>query len=123
VTFIKSPRPSSTVAVVHQKVSRFAHILLYWDLFLTITCAKQLKQVLISLMAPRKDAIPRKRSTSMVRFEPTYTSLIEKDMNHVDSFKRLGCWRFWKKLQGYHLEVSRDFVQNYRDGKTKIGPL
>jgi hypothetical protein len=44
-------------------------------------------------------------------------------MNHVDSFKCLVCWRFFQKLQGYHLEVSRDFVQNYRDGKTKIGPL
>jgi hypothetical protein len=123
VTFIKVPRPSSTVAVFHQKVSRFSHIILYWDIFLTITCAEQLKQVLISLMGPRKDPIPRRSSGSLVRFEPIDTSLIEQYINHVDSFKHLGCWRFCQKLQGYHLEVSRDFVQNYMDGKTKIGPL
>jgi hypothetical protein len=74
-------------------------------------------------MEPRKDPILRKRSGSLVRFEPINTSLIEQDMNHVDSFKCLVCWRFCQKLQGYHLEVSRDFVHNYRDGKTKIGPL
>jgi hypothetical protein len=74
-------------------------------------------------MAPRKDPIPRKRSGSVVRFEPTDTTLIEQNPNHVDSFKRMGCWRFCHKLEGYHLEVSRDFVQNYKDGKTQVGPL
>jgi hypothetical protein len=74
-------------------------------------------------MELRKDPISRKRSGSLVIFEPTYTSLIEKDINHIDSFKHLGCWMFFQKPQGYHLEVSRDFVQNYQDGKTKIGPL
>jgi hypothetical protein len=58
-------------------------------------------------MAPRKDPIPRKRSGSVVRFEPTDTTLIEKNSNHVDSFKRIGCWRFCQKLEGNHLEKER----------------
>jgi hypothetical protein len=74
-------------------------------------------------MAPRKDPIPKKMSGSLVIFKPTNTSLIEQDPNHVDSFKHMGCWRFFQKLQGHHLEVSRDFVQNYKSGKTKFGPL
>jgi hypothetical protein len=74
-------------------------------------------------MEPRKYPIPKKRSGSMVMFEPTNTSIIEKDPNHVDSFKCMGCWRFCQKLQGHHLEVSRDFVQNYKSGKTNVGPL
>jgi hypothetical protein len=61
-------------------------------------------------MAPRKDPIPRNRSGSMVIFEPIETTLIEKNPNHVDSFKRMGCWRFCNKLEQHHLEVSRDFV-------------
>jgi hypothetical protein len=74
-------------------------------------------------MAPRKYPIPKKRSGSMVRFEPTDTTLIEQNPNHVDSFKRMGCWRFCQKIEGHHLEVSRDFVQNYKEGKTQVGPL
>jgi hypothetical protein len=74
-------------------------------------------------MAPRKDPIPRKRSRSMVRFEPTDTTLIEQNPNHVDSFKRMGRWRFCQNLEGHHLEVSRDFLQNYKKGKTQVGPF
>jgi hypothetical protein len=74
-------------------------------------------------MAPRKDPIPRKRSGSMVRFEPTDTTLIEQNPNHVDSFKRMGCWRFCKNLEGHHLELSRDFVHNFKEDKTQVGSL
>jgi hypothetical protein len=74
-------------------------------------------------MVPRKDPIPRKRLGLVVRFEPSNTTLIEKNPNLVDSFKCMGCWRLCHKLEGYHLEVSRDFVHNYRDGKTQVGPL
>jgi hypothetical protein len=74
-------------------------------------------------MAPRKYTIPRKRLGSVVRFEPTNTTMIEKNSNHVDSFKRMGCWRFCDKIEGHHLEVSRDFVKNYKSGKTNVGPL
>jgi ethanolamine ammonia-lyase large subunit len=41
----------------------------------------------------------------------------------VDSFKCMGCWRFYDKIEGHHLEVSRDFLKNYKSGKTKVGPL
>ena len=62
------------------------------------------------MMDPRKDPIPRKRSGSLVRFEPTETTLIEKDANHVESFKHMGCWIFCNKLEGNHLEVYSDFL-------------
>jgi hypothetical protein len=74
-------------------------------------------------MAPRKDPIPRKRSGFVVRFKPTDTTLIEQNPNHVDSFKHMGYWRFCDKLEVHHLEVSRDFVQNYKNVKTQVGPL
>jgi hypothetical protein len=73
-------------------------------------------------MAP-KDATPRRRSGSLYIFEPTDTSLIEKNPDHLDSFKHLGCLRYCQKLDGHHLEVSRDFVKNYKDGKTQVGPM
>ena len=59
----------------------------------------------------------------MVRFEPTETTFIEKNPNHVDPFKNMGCQIFCNKLEGHHLEVSGDFLQNYKNGKTKFGPL
>jgi hypothetical protein len=74
-------------------------------------------------MAPSKYPIPRKRSGSMVIFEPIDATVIEQNPNHVDSFKCMGCWRFCHKLKGYHMEVSKDFVHNYRNGKTQVGPL
>ena len=74
-------------------------------------------------MDPKKYLTPRKRSGSLLRFEPSNTSLIEQNPNHVDSFKRMGCWRFCHKLEGYHLEVSKDFVNNYKDNRTQFGPL
>jgi len=74
-------------------------------------------------MDPKKDLTPRKRSGSLVRFEPSKTSIIEKNPNHVDSFKHMGCWRFCQKLKGHHLEISRDFVKNYKEGKTQVGPF
>jgi hypothetical protein len=83
----------------------------------------QLEQVFIELMVPKKDLIPRKRSGSLVIIEPTDTSLIDKDPHNVDSFKHMCCWRFFQKLQGHHLQVSKDFVQNYQEGKTKFGPV
>jgi hypothetical protein len=73
-------------------------------------------------MAP-KDATPRKRSRSLYRFEPSYMSLIEQNLDYIDSFKRMGCWRYCQKLEGHHLEFSRDFLKNYSEGKTKLGPL
>ena len=84
---------------------------------------KCLQQVLIHPMAPRKDPIPRKRLGSVVRFETTDTTLIEQNPNHVDSFKRMGCWRFCQKLEGHHLEVSGDFVHNFKEGKTQVDSL
>jgi hypothetical protein len=73
-------------------------------------------------MDPKADT-PRKRSGSLHRFEPTGISLIEQNPDHLDAFKRLGCLRFFQKLDGHHLEVSRDFVKNYREGKTQVGPM
>jgi hypothetical protein len=72
-------------------------------------------------MAP-KDDTPRKRSGSLQIFEPIGISLIEQNSDHLDAFKRLGCLRFCQKLDGHHLAVNRDFVKNYREGKTQVGP-
>jgi hypothetical protein len=75
------------------------------------------------MMAPKQGVTPRRRSGSLYRFEPSDTSLIEQNPDHVNSFKRMGCWRYCQKLEGHHLEVSRDFLKNYSEGKTKVGPL
>jgi hypothetical protein len=45
------------------------------------------------------------------------------DPDHLDAFKRLGCPRFFKKLDGHHLEVIREFVRNFKEGKTQVGPM
>ena len=65
------------------------------------------------MMAPKQGDTPRRR----------YTSLIEENLDHVNSIKCMGCWRYCKNIECHHLEVSRDFVKNYSEGKTKVGPL
>jgi hypothetical protein len=73
-------------------------------------------------MDPKVDT-PRKRSRSLHEFEPTGISLSEQNPDHLDEFKCLGCLRFCQKLDGHHWEVSHDFVKNYREGKTQVGPM
>ena len=73
-------------------------------------------------MAPKYDT-PRKRSGSLYRFNPIGISLTEQNPNHLDAFKCLGCLRFFQKLDGHHLEVNREFLKNYREGKTQFGPM
>jgi len=65
-------------------------------------------------MAP-EDAMPRKRSGPMYRFEPSDMSLIEQNPDYIDSFKRMGRWRYYQKLEGYHLEMSKDFIKNLNE--------
>jgi hypothetical protein len=84
---------------------------------------KCLLQEFNHMMDPKQGVTPRKRSRSLYRFEPSYTSLIEQKPDHVNSFKRMGCWRYYQKLEGHHMKVSIDFVKNYNGGKNKVGPL
>jgi hypothetical protein len=41
-------------------------------------------------------------------------NLIEQNPDYIDSFKRMGCWRYFQKLEGYHLEMSRDLSRTSR---------
>lgn len=59
----------------------------------------------------------------MVRFEPLSTSLLDENPLFKDSFQHVGCLRFCQKLEGFHVQVSRDFSLNYDGVKTKVEPI
>jgi len=39
------------------------------------------------------------------------------------AFKQVGCWRFCEKLQGGHMQVTKEFASNFTGFISKIGVL
>ena len=65
----------------------------------------------------------RKRSGQVLHFEPQNLDLFEENPNFIDSFRRVSCYRFCEKMQGYHKKIAIDFTLNFDGIKTKVGPL
>ena len=59
----------------------------------------------------------------MVMFEPLSTTMLDENPMFKDSFRQVGCLRFCQKLEGFHVQVARDFALNYDGIKSKVGPL
>ena len=58
-----------------------------------------------------------------LRYEPTDMNMINEDPKIVEVFRRTGCLQFCDKLQGYHVQVSKEFTLNFSGTTTKVGML
>ena len=56
-----------------------------------------------------------------LRYEPSDMNLINEDPKVVEVFRRTGCLEFFQKLQGCHVQVSKDFTLNFNGTTIKVG--
>jgi hypothetical protein len=59
----------------------------------------------------------------IVRFEPQGLNLVNTDPTIRESFEQVGCIRFCVKIQGYNIQVAREFAENFDGAKDKVGNL
>ena len=69
--------------------------------------------------AERKDH----RSGRFLRNEPEGLDIILKNNEVEQAFKQVGYWRFCEKLQGGHMQVTREFALNFIGLNSKVGVL
>lgn len=55
-----------------------------------------------------------------LRIEPESTEALAKDKSMMEAFKKTRCWRFCKKLQGGHSQVSKEFALHFTGSNSKI---
>jgi len=63
------------------------------------------------------------RSGHCLRIEPVSTKVLVRDKSVVEAFKKVGCFKFCKKLQGGHTEVTKEFSLHFTGSSTKVGIL
>ena len=63
------------------------------------------------------------RSSHCLRTKPESTEVLVKDKSVVEAFKKVGCWKFCKKLQGGHTQVTKEFALHFTGSRTKVGML
>ena len=49
--------------------------------------------------------------------------LFEDDLTFSASFEQVGCMSFCQRIQGFHQQVTKDFVLHFDGTKTKVGDL
>ena len=54
-----------------------------------------------------------KKRGSCVRYEPMNLKLLNEDHSFMDAFRNFGCLQFCQKIQGFHAQISKDFVVNF----------
>jgi len=74
-------------------------------------------------MSKRKHSKGTHKGGEINRFEPSDMALLKLKPGYEELFRRVGCLRFYQKLDGHHLDISYRFALGY-DGKAlKIGDL
>ena len=63
------------------------------------------------------------RSGKCQRNEPEGLDITLRDEGVKKAFKDAGCWRFCKKLQGGHAQVTKEFVLNFTGLNSKVAML
>ena len=63
------------------------------------------------------------RSGKCQRNEPEGLDITLKDEGVKKAFKDAGCWRFCKKLQGGHAQVTKEFALNFTGLNSKVAML
>jgi hypothetical protein len=60
------------------------------------------------------------RGGNMLRYEPQSLTLVNSDPAFRVSFEQAGCIRFCEKIQGYNLQLTKEFSLNYNGVQTTI---
>jgi len=63
------------------------------------------------------------RSGHCLRTEPKSTKVLARDKSVMEAFKKEGCWKFCKKLQGGHTQVKKEFALHFTGSSTHVGIL
>lgn len=63
------------------------------------------------------------RSRRCIRNEPKSLDFLLRNSEVEQAFKQVGCWRFCEKLQGGHMQVTKEFAFNFRRLNSKFGVL
>lgn len=50
-------------------------------------------------------------------------NLINEDPTTSEVFRRTGCLQFFQRLQGCHVQVSKEFALNFNGTSAKVGML
>lgn len=56
-----------------------------------------------------------------LRNEPEGLDVLLKNSEVEQAFKQVGCWRFCEKLQGGHMQVTKEFSLNFTGLNLKVG--
>lgn len=63
------------------------------------------------------------RSSHFLRTKHESIEVLIRDKAVVEAFKKAGCWKFCKKLQGGHTQVTKEFVLHFSGLSTKFEML
>ena len=58
-----------------------------------------------------------------LRFEPESMKVLAEDKIVMDAFRKTSCLKFCEKLQGGHIQVSKEFALHFSGTSTKVGML
>lgn len=61
------------------------------------------------------------RSGRCLRNDPEGLDVVLKNSEVEQAFKHVGCWRFYEKLQGGHMQVTKGFAYNFTGLNSKVG--
>jgi hypothetical protein len=64
-----------------------------------------------------------KKGGDIVRFEPQYLRLVNADPTIRVSFEQVGCIMFCEKIQGYNMQVTKDFAFIFNGIGDKVGNI
>ena len=57
------------------------------------------------------------------RYEPMDMNFLNEYSTSMEVFRRTGCLQFRQRLQGFHLQVSKDFSNSFIGTTSKVGIL
>lgn len=63
------------------------------------------------------------KSGQCFRVEPEGLDVLMRNREVEHAFKQVGCWRFCEKLQGGHIQVTKDFAFNFTGLNSRVGVL
>ena len=58
-----------------------------------------------------------------LRYEPSDMNLLNEDPISLEVFRRIGCLQFFPRLQGCHVQVSKEFSISFNVTTSKVGML
>ena len=57
------------------------------------------------------------------RYRPMDMNFLNEDLTAMEVFRRTGCLQFYQRLQGFHLQVSKDFATSFTGKTSKVRML